>query len=341
MNRTELGTLLRDIKSATISVVGDFCLDAYWFIEPTAREQSVETGIDVRLVEQQKYALGGAGNVVANLVALGVKSVRVFSVVGSDLFGRELSYLLKKEKKISTGGLLVQQERWDTHVYSKPYLSGRELNRIDFGGFNRLDIDTAKNLIGLLEESLPASDVVIINEQVESGIHGSPQFRKRLASLIRTHRRKIFLLDSRHYSNYYSGTLRKLNATEAAVLCGLERAPEDRITHAEAKACTLRLLKKWKSPLVVTRGERGSFIADERGFREIPGIHLTGKIDTVGAGDSVIAGISAALAAGAPLLTAAELGNLAAGVTVQKLFQTGTARPDEILAIGGQVRSGE
>ena len=61
---------------------------------------------------------------------------------------------------------------------------------------------------------------------------------------------------------------------------------------------------------------------------------FSGRIDTVGAGDSALAGIAAALAAGRDALAAAELGNFAAGVTVQKLFTTGTASPAEILAIG-------
>jgi beta-phosphoglucomutase-like phosphatase (HAD superfamily) len=66
----------------------------------------------------------------------------------------------------------------------------------------------------------------------------------------------------------------------------------------------------------------------------VPGLQILGRIDTVGAGDSALAGIAAALAAGRDALTAAALGNYAAGVTVQKLFVTGTATPREIMDIG-------
>jgi sugar/nucleoside kinase (ribokinase family) len=229
--------------------------------------------------------------------------------------------------------LLTQEKRWNTHVYAKPYLNDSELNRIDFGGFNKLDTGNAEKLITLLEQSLAASDVVIINEQIESGIHKSAVFRKQLASLIRTHRTKMFLLDSRHYSTFYSGTVRQLNETAAALLCGLKNTPHEKITSSVTKACALRLWKKWKTPLIVTRGEKGSFVIDDGGVHEIRGLHIAGKLDTVGAGDSMIAGTSAALAAGAQLVTAAELGNFAAAITVRKLFQTGTARPEEILAV--------
>ena len=70
------------------------------------------------------------------------------------------------------------------------------------------------------------------------------------------------------------------------------------------------------------------------GYHEIPGLHILSQTDTVGAGDSMLAGIAASLAAGERPVKAAEFGNFVAGVTVQKLFQTGTASPEEILNIG-------
>jgi phosphoglycolate phosphatase-like HAD superfamily hydrolase len=75
-------------------------------------------------------------------------------------------------------------------------------------------------------------------------------------------------------------------------------------------------------------------VFDHQGFKEIPGLLILSPIDPVGAGDSMLAGIAAALAAGAEPHRAAELGSLVAGVTVQKLMQTGTASAEEILKIG-------
>jgi phosphoglycolate phosphatase-like HAD superfamily hydrolase len=69
-------------------------------------------------------------------------------------------------------------------------------------------------------------------------------------------------------------------------------------------------------------------------LQEVSGLQILGRIDPVGAGDSMLAGLAAALATRRDNLTAATLGNFAAGVTVQKLFQTGTASPDEIMAVG-------
>src|SRR5690606_7366694 len=72
---------------------------------------------------------------------------------------------------------------------------------------------------------------------------------------------------------------------------------------------------------------------NESGIVEIPGLMMISRIDTVGAGDSYLSGVAAALAAGYSIETAAELGNFVAGVTIQKLYQTGTASPDEIMKI--------
>ena len=71
----DLKRLLDDICKARIAVLGDYCLDAYWFVDRSREEISVETGLPTRPVMEQRYSLGGAGNVVMNLVAMGVDMV--------------------------------------------------------------------------------------------------------------------------------------------------------------------------------------------------------------------------------------------------------------------------
>ena len=79
-----LDLCLARIRKVRAAVFGDFCLDAYWLLEPGERELSVETGLPVRRVQRQRYSLGGAGNVVANLAALGVAEVHAVGLVGRD-----------------------------------------------------------------------------------------------------------------------------------------------------------------------------------------------------------------------------------------------------------------
>jgi len=106
------------------------------------------------------------------------------------------------------------------------------------------------------------------------------------------------------------------------------------VPYSEVRNAAAKLFERYRKPLLITRGSRGSIAADENGISDITGLMIIARVDTVGAGDSYLAGAAAALAAGYPLDVAAELGTFVAGVTVQKLFQTGTASPEEILQIG-------
>ena len=332
MERSKLQIILNDIGASKIAIVGDFCLDAYWFVDESMGEISVETNLATRPVSEQRYSLGGAGNVAANLVAMRVRDIRVFGVIGTDPFGTEMIRKMNA-MNVNADNLIVQEQSWSTHTYSKPYIGNSELNRIDFGNFNNLHDDTADRLIQNLNKTIPEVDIVIINQQVPSGIH-TEYFREQLANTILRFPEKTFITDSRRFNDYYTGTIRKMNDTEAMRLCGYNRSPDEVITFSELETAVNELYKRFEKPVFVTRGSKGSVTVDENGISEIPGLMILSKVDTVGAGDSYLAGVASTLAAGNNIRDAAYMGTLVAGVTVQKLFQTGTANPDEILAIG-------
>ena len=318
--KTELlKEIIKKINSVKIAVVGDFCLDAYWFVDESKSEISVETDQSTRPVSHQKYSLGGAGNVTNNLAAMAVKDIRAFGVLGQDPFGPKMVNLMK-EAGINTDNLLIQKDNWSTHVYIKPYIGESEQNRIDFGNFNVLSEETADLLIHNLEKTVTIVDLVIINQQVLSGIH-TEYFKKKLVEVINHFPKKVFIVDSR-------------NDTEASLLCGIKRKPDEMVPYSDILSAAKTLFSRYKKPLFITRGSRGSLTVNESGVKEIPGLMILSKVDTVGAGDSYLAGAAATLAAGYPMEIAAEMGSFVAGVTVQKLFTTGTASPSEILQIG-------
>ena len=181
----DLGEILSRAQQTRIAVIGDFCLDAYWFLDPSNDERSLETGLPVRRVHQQRYSPGGAGNVLMNLRTLGVSNLFAFGVLGPDPFGPALKRLLDAAG-VTTRGLLTQTSGWSTHVYGKPYAGDEEQSRIDFGSVNHLDETTARSLIAALRDSLSGLDAVIINEQIPGGIHASPAFADALSPLSRT-----------------------------------------------------------------------------------------------------------------------------------------------------------
>jgi phosphoglycolate phosphatase-like HAD superfamily hydrolase len=125
-----------------------------------------------------------------------------------------------------------------------------------------------------------------------------------------------------------------MNDTEAARLCGCIKKPEEEVFSDEVVLFANELFMRYQKPLFITRGSRGSLTIDKQGISQIPGLAILSRVDTVGAGDSYLAGVASTLAAGYDMEVAARIGSFVAGVTVQKLFQTGTASPAEVLAIG-------
>ena len=333
MKKEILQKILDDISSVRIVVIGDFCLDAYWFIDEAMSEISIETNEVTRPVAIQRYSLGGAGNVTNNLASLGIKDISAFGVIGTDPFGAEMVRIMK-ETGIKTDNLIIQNNSWYTHTYAKPYIADRELNRVDFGNFNILSEESAHTLIDNLRHDISEVDIVIINQQVPSGIH-TDYFRPKLAELILQFTQKTFIVDSRNYNDFYNGAIRKMNDTEAMRLCGIIKKPDEIVPHSEILSAARKLFDRYKKPLFITRGSKGSMTIDDKGISEIPGLMILSRVDTVGAGDSYLAGAASALAAGYSMKDAASLGTYVAGVTVQKLFQTGTATPEEIMGIGG------
>ena len=332
MEAARLRSLLTAITRARIGVVGDFCVDVYHQIDADASETSLETGLPTHPVREQRHSLGGAGNVLANLRALGVTHLHAFAVIGPDPQGVELQRLLRVAEADATG-VIAQAQDWQTHSYLKPIHRQAELNRLDFGCFNRLAPVTCAQVLAALERALPELDALVINQQFERGLH-SPEFQAGLNTLLARHPHVIALVDCRHLAEAYPAALHKLNDLEAIRLAGGRAEPRTAIPRDQVLAAARQLCERWQRPVFVTRGSHGCIVAEAAGVQEVRGLHLLKKTDPVGAGDSMVAGLAATLASGGTPLEAATFGNFVAGVTVQKLHQTGTATPEEVLAIG-------
>lgn len=327
----QIQDILQRIQPLNIAVFGDFCVDAYWALQQGEPEMSIETGLPVMRVRSQRYSLGGAGNVVANLAAMGVGVVRPVGIAGADLFGRKLRVMLA-ECGADLDGMLID-EGWETMVYAKPYAGDREQSRIDFGAFNQLSEKMGDALLEKLAEAATVSDAVILNQQVPGGI-SSLDIIPRVNEVIRRHPGKLFLADARHHPEQYVGAVLKLNMREAAKLLGESR--EGIATEKCAKDFALRIQHKISKPVFLTRGELGMVVADDGEATLIPGLQVLEATDSVGAGDTVVAGLAASLAAGATPVEASLFANIAAMVTVKKIRMTGTASEGEILAVASE-----
>jgi len=332
MNEQRIREILDRIRNVTVAVYGDFCLDAYWILDPKGSEVSVETGLQAQAVARHYYSLGGASNVVANLAALEPRAIQVVGVVGDDLYGRELRRQLDA-LGVDTTNLVIQRENYDTVTFVKPYLEDREQPRMDFGFFNRRTSATDEALLAGIRRTLKTADALIVNQQVPGSIPNE-SFIDRANALFAEFGEKVVLLDSRHYGRKFKGIYRKTNDREAAMLNGVEVGLDEGLPLEDVRTYARRLYEQFHRPVFLTRGPRGILTVDRDGLHEVPGIQLLKKLDPVGAGDTVTSALALCLGAGVPPEEAAEFANLAAAVTVQKLFQTGTASGEEILVVG-------
>lgn len=331
MTQDRINEILEKIRSVKIAVYGDFCLDAYWQMDPDGSEVSVETGLKAEAVATHNYSPGGAGNIVANLAALNPAAIKVIGVVGDDIYGRELTSQLQS-LGCDTSSFTIQKENFNTFTYTKKYHGEKEDPRIDFGLKNRRLDETDTEILENIQLALENFDALIFNQQV-SGSITNRDFIDRANELFEKYAGKIVVLDSRHYNTQFRNVYRKANEIETAVLNGLDVNPQDYISFSDIKKHGSMVYEKDRKPIFVTCGARGIVCFDSTGITEIPGIQLLKKLDTVGAGDTTISALTLCLAAGLPPSEAAAFANLAAAVTVQKLFTTGTASGGEIIEL--------
>lgn len=322
-------TIFQSISKLRVGVIGDFAVDVYYSLDKATGESSLETGKEVHRAGQCRTYLGAAGNVVKNLAALGVEQIRVFGLRADDLWGRELVHLLS-EIGANTSGMLLQAEQWHSCAYVKPMMGREEDHRIDFGSYNQLNSDRQQAVLQKLEAALPELDLLIINQQFvrplldEKGV-------QQLNSLAAKYPNCYFVADMRNIADELRGITLKANVKEAARM--LKLPDFDARDDEQCREISQLLSGKLQAPILLTRGENGMLYLDQQEFYTVPGIWHDSEIDPVGAGDTAISTFGSALATGARVSDSLKLANLAASVTVRKLYQTGSASPEEIIAL--------
>ncbi len=328
---------LREILSAArelrVGVVGDFTLDGYWFADMTCSVISRETPLFPRPVVRERYSCGGAANVAWNLAALGPAEVRAFTVLGQDWRGELLVQALR-EAGVDPRDVLVVPG-WSTPFFGKVMLTNGDLQqedaRLDFVNTTGLALETEEELLARLEASLPDLDALVVADYQATGVI-TPGVLDGLNRLAGEAGKTIITVDSRERIGQFQGMLRKPNWIEAARWLFPERSPEQVGLEDFAEAALYPQVD-CGCPLFITLGEKGCLVLDSGESHLVPAVHVPPPVDTVGAGDTFLAGLTVGMAAGATPEEATRLGHLAAAVTVRKLGITGAATPEEILAV--------
>jgi rfaE bifunctional protein kinase chain/domain len=321
-----------------IAVVGDFCLDRYLEIDPQRAESSLETGLPVHNVVNVRAQPGGAGTIVNNLAALGVGEIIPLGFCGEDGEGHELLRALAERRGVKTEHLLCTPLR-RTFTYCKPLVlepgqPPRELNRLDTKNWTVTPHEAQAEIIRRLETSAAQLDAVILLDQVdvpETGVVTS-KLLEAVARIAGDFPALWIMADSRRGLAGYPPVSFKMNRDELRRLMGSSGALEPK------QACRLaaELAARQGRHVFVTLAEEGIVGAAPGGdVQHVPALPTRGAIDIVGAGDCVMANLTAALAAKATLNEALHIATAAASIVIHQLGTTGTSSVEQIGAILG------
>lgn len=333
MNSDRIGEMVHAFPSVKIGVLGDFFLDHYLEVEPALAEPSVETGKVAHQVVAQRSSAGAAGTVVNNLAALGVQHLFAFGAIGDDGYGSQLECELKKIG-CSTEGLVASPDIM-TPVYMKPVDRGRkgldaEHSRYDIRNRMPTPETVIARVLANTEARLAELDALIVVDQIEDEWCETvtPVVRDWLKLKTRGTTKTIFWADSRFHITDFRGAWIKPNQFEA--VGQVPQGPEDQVNRDALAEALVRLRQNNGAPVTVTLGDKGLWISDPTP-KHLPAFPVDGPIDTTGAGDSLTAGMVAALCTGASQEEAGWMGNLVASITIEQLGTTGTASPQKVL----------
>jgi rfaE bifunctional protein kinase chain/domain len=334
MDSDRLQSILDQFPRQTLCVVGDFFLDKYLIIEHALGEVSLETGLEAHQVVQVRCSPGAAGTVTSNLRAMDINVVAL-GVIGDDGEGYELKRALRATG-VNVTQMVVRRDRF-TPTYTKPMLrepdgSAHELNRLDIKNRARLPADAEDEIIARLQQIAPRVQGIIVADQVPERDCGviTERVRDEIASLARVHSTTLFAADSRERIGLFRDVIIKPNAREATQ--ALYPDCETELDRAGVEACGAELYRRSGKPVFLTVAADGIIVFHAGGPTHVSACPVRGPIDIVGAGDSTMAGIMAALCADATPQEAAVVGNLAASVTIHQLGTTGTASRAQIAA---------
>ena len=322
--------ILAAATKTRVLVLGDVMLDH--FIWGGVSRISPEAPVPVVDFERESFMPGGAANVARNLTALAVPT-ELFGAMGNDDAGRRLKQLLGGQK-IGCAGLVTHAAR-HTSVKTRIVAHKQQMVRIDRETRDNLDGRLTSQLLAELKSKLPKADAVIIGDY-NKGVVTQPLLNE-IKTLCRA--RGVWLsLDPKpaHHLNLSGLSLITPNRKEAFELANLPdpavvgRNPNP-LADKNLMLVAERLLNELRpAVLLITLGEHGMLLC-QRGQRpfHIPTVAQE-VFDVSGAGDTVIAAFTLAIAAGASPVEAAMLSNHAAGIVVGKIG-TAVTTPEELL----------
>ncbi len=315
-------------KKTRIAVIGDLMIDHY--IWGSCERISPEAPVQVLEIEKENSLLGGAGNVINNLIALD-STVSVYTVIGKDKSADLAEMLLKDTGAECT--ILLREEGRATTKKSRIIASNQQIIRFDDENRDNITLRSQHELLTELSQNIFGYDVILLSDYGKGVL--TPTLTKDIISLAIAHNKPI-LVDPKgdDYSKYRGATLLTPNKKEASLATNINITDDTTLKEAGFKLKNELGLKYG----IITLSEEGVAIFDHEMSR-IPTVARE-VYDVTGAGDTVLASLGIALANDFSIIEACEFANKAAAIVVAKIGSA-TATLNEIEEYEHSLNKGE
>jgi D-beta-D-heptose 7-phosphate kinase/D-beta-D-heptose 1-phosphate adenosyltransferase len=320
MDLFALQHLLGRVPGRRVACVGDLMVDR--FVYGDVSRVSPEAPIPVLARTRELVMLGGAGNVARNVAALG-GSVCLVGLVGGDADGHEASRLVGEESRVE--GYLVTDADRPTTLKTRFVSGGQQLLRVDLEASRPATGEVEQRLVRTLRDAAQDAGAILLSDYGKGVVTDAVIAAAREAAQA-TGAKLVVDSKARSFARYGAVDLIKPNAAELAHATDLPTG-----TDAEIEVALARALELWEAKaILVTRAAKGVSLA-VRGepVRHVPTAPRE-VFDVSGAGDTTLAALGLALAAGAALDDAIAFAQLASGVAVGKVG-TATVSPEELV----------
>jgi D-beta-D-heptose 7-phosphate kinase/D-beta-D-heptose 1-phosphate adenosyltransferase len=316
MNKNDI---LKTIENVSVAVIGDLMLDA--FVYGAVHRQSPEAPVPVLLTDHENIMPGGAGNAAANLGDLGVKT-RLVGIVGDDKTARVLMAALR-ERGVGVEGIVSDASR-PTIIKTRYVAQDGQLLRVDAEKTHALSDAIAAKVIDAARTAIDGAQAVILSDYAK-GVLRADVIRAVIDYAAQKNIPVIVDPKGTDYSRYKGAFAITPNRKELGEITGLKVESDEQVV----TAAQVLLKQAGVQNILAKRSEDGVSVIPAQGNP----VHIKATAkdvrDVSGAGDTVVAVFTAAIAAGQSLENAARMANEAAGLVVAKPG-TSTLSADEI-----------
>ena len=320
ITRHRAAEILEQASQRKVVILGDVMLDE--FVWGDVSRISPEAPVPVVDVRRESVHLGGAANVLANVVALGARA-SVVGVIGDDSAGDRLRASLKDASALDTEDYLVVAKGRPSTTKTRIIAHNQLVVRADREQRSPVNGQVEQQLLVCLKRALADADAFVVSDYDKGVVT-----QRILGEILDfAYKRVPVLIDPkiRNFPHYRPATLITPNHHEALRMTNMEEDSDDGLHKA---AQTIRA-KLGCDAVLITRGDRGIMLLQGDGDPVYVETAAREVFDVTGAGDTVIATLATALASGATMLEAATLANHAAGIVVGKIG-TATATGKEL-----------